>query len=119
MDKYAQQSPQITDSPWFWFALFTAVGFSALMATGGKFGKRQSGIERRYQARQWVWAEGEKPKAESGISAPDAAAGSSSVPNYSTPKKTLIPIWPLAIILGILCAGSIAMLLRERFHAPP
>ena len=36
-----------------WLALFSAVGLSALLATGGKFGKRQSGIERRYQARNW------------------------------------------------------------------
>jgi hypothetical protein len=36
-----------------WLALFSAVGLSALLATGGKFGKRQSGIERRYQARDW------------------------------------------------------------------
>jgi hypothetical protein len=43
----------ITDSPWLWLALFSAVGLSALLATGGKFGKRQSGIERRYQARDW------------------------------------------------------------------
>ena len=37
----------ITDSPWLWFALFTAVGLAALLATGGKFGQWQANIENK------------------------------------------------------------------------
>jgi len=44
----------LTDSPWFWFALFTAVGLAALLATGGRLGKRQANIENKYQARAGV-----------------------------------------------------------------
>ena len=55
----------ITDSPWLWFALFTAVGLAALLATGGKFGKRQANIENKYQARAAV-ASGSVQVEESG-----------------------------------------------------
>ncbi|MCA9237874.1 MAG: hypothetical protein KDA44_20510 [Planctomycetales bacterium] len=101
--------PALTDSPWLWFTLFTAVGLAALLATGGKFGKRQAGIERQYQARS---------AAASGQLQVDAdATGKKSVrgaPEYSTPDETIIPLWPLEILLGMICAGSLAMLLRQQ-----
>jgi hypothetical protein len=101
--------PPITDSPWFWFSLFTAVGLAALLATGGKFGKRQAGIENKYQARSAV-ASGALEVASDGVGVKKAA----KAPVYSTPEKQLIPIWPLEIILGVIFVGSVAMLLRQR-----
>jgi hypothetical protein len=100
----------MTDSPWCWFALFTAVGLSALLATGGKFGKRQAHRENKVQARS-AGASGEL-QVESDRSGAKAAA---KAPQYSTPEKQVIPLWPLEIILGVLFAGSLAMLLRQRF----
>lgn len=100
----------ITDSAWFWFALFTGVGLAALLATGGKFGERQANIENKYQARSAV-ASGsiEVHAGESGEKrSPDA-------PQYSTPDKQIIPLWPLEVVLGLICALSLAMLLRQRF----
>lgn len=102
--------PPITDSPWFWFSLFTAVGLSALLATGGKFGKRQANIENKYQARSAV-ASGALEVGSGGA----GAAKASKLPTYSTPDKTLIPIWPLQIVIGLIFLGSLAMLLRQRF----
>ena len=110
-------SPPITDSPWLWLALFTAVGLSALLATGGKFGYRQSGIERRYQARAWQ----ARSQQTGGLGREDgtenAAAGNRSekpglmaVPDYSTPKKMMVRLWPLASVLGALCVMSLVML---------
>ena len=102
------RKPPITDSPWLWAALFTGVGLAALLATGGKFGKRQAGIENKYQARAAV---------ASGKIAPDPdgvrAMPVGEAPAYSTAEKTMIPLWPLEIILGAVCAGSVGMLLRE------
>ena len=89
--------------------MFTAVGLAALLATGGKFGKRQANIERQGQARTAV-AEG-LTVAEDG-SGRKTAAG---VPKYSAPGETQIRLFPLAVTLGLLCAGSLAMLVRERF----
>ncbi len=139
-------NPSITDSPWLWLALFTAVGLAALLATGGKFGKRQSGIERRYQARDWqardwqardwqardwqarnwqapdrsvqtdrVHALDHEAAAENKASeSPRADSGQVATPDYSTPKKTLVGLWPLAGVLGTLCATSLLMLYCTR-----
>lgn len=99
----------ITDSPWFWFALYTACGLAALVATGGKFGKRQAGIENKYQARAAV-ASGQLRVEEAGGGRKEAAGA----PVYSTPERPAIPLWPLEVILGVICAGSFVMLLRQR-----
>ena len=99
----------ITDSPWFWFSLFTAVGLAALLATGGKFGKRQAGIENKYQARSAV-ASGALEVESDSVGVKKVA----KAPVYSTPEKQLIPIWPLEIILGVIFVGSLTMLLRQR-----
>ena len=102
----------ITDSPWFWFALFSAVGLAALLATGGKFGKRQAGIENRYKARAAVAegyevdtdATGRKSVAESPVDTPD----------YSTPNRLEIPLWPIQLTVGAILVASVVMLVRGR-----
>ena len=99
----------ITDSPWLWFALFTAVGLAALLATGGKFGQRQANIENKYQARSAI-ASGTLEIRDDG-SGEKRAVGT---PNYSTPDKPVIPLWPLEILLGVIFVGSTTMLIRER-----
>jgi hypothetical protein len=91
--------------------LFTAVGLAALLATGGKFGKRQAGIENKYQARSAV-ASGALEVASDGVGVKKVA----KAPVYSTPEKHLVPIWPLEIIIGLIFIGSLTMLLRQRFR---
>jgi hypothetical protein len=98
----------ITDSPWLWFALFTAVGLSALVATGGKLGRRQANIENKYQARTAV-ATGELQVEEEG-----GRKRTRGAPEYSTPEAPDIPLWPVEVILGVLCAVSVVMLVRQR-----
>jgi hypothetical protein len=101
----------ITDSPWLWFALFTAVGLAALLATGGKFGKRQASIENKYQARSAI--------ASGTLEIQDDGSGEKrpvGTPNYSTPDNPVIPLWPLEILLGVIFVGSTTMLIRERFR---
>jgi hypothetical protein len=105
----SQPREPITDSPWLWFGLFAAVGLAALLATGGKFGKRQANIENKYQARTAV--------ASGQVEVETDATGRKTVavvPQYSTPDAPVIPIWPIEIILGVIAAVSIAMLLRRR-----
>ena len=105
----AKRPTPITDSPWFWFALFTAVGLTALLMTGGKFGNRQAAIERRGQARAAVGA---------GLTIRQDGTGRTSaekVPEYSRPGMTKIRLKPLGVTLGALLAVSITMLVRERF----
>ena len=102
----------ITDSPWLWSALFTAVGLSALIATGGKLGKRQANIENKYQARAAV-ASGQVRIEESGTGEKRATGA----PAYTTPERPAIPIWPLEIILAVICATSFGLLLRQRMNS--
>lgn len=92
----------ITDSPWFWVLVFSLMGIGALAAIGGKYGRRQAGIERQYQARERV--------AEAG---PEGAAHTAPRP-YATPGETLIPLWPLAVVLGIVAIFATTMLVRGR-----
>lgn len=100
----------ITDSPWLWFALFTAVGLAALLATGGRLGKRQAGIENKYQARTGV--------VSGDVHVEIDESGAKQVakrPQYSTPEDPVIPLWPLEIVLAAIFIGSLTMLLRQRF----
>ena len=101
--------PPITDSPWLWAALFTGVGLAALLATGGKFGKRQANIENKFQARSAV--------ASGAIEVQSDASGekrTAEAPRYSTPEEQIIPLWPVEAVLGLICVSSIFMLLRQR-----
>jgi hypothetical protein len=99
----------ITDSPWLWFSLFLSVGLSALLATGGKFGKRQAGIERQGQARTAL-AEGMETT-EDGLGKKQTTK---RPPVYSTPEQTQIRLVPMAVTLGLLLAVSLGLLAREQ-----
>lgn len=101
----------LSDSAWFWFALFLGVGLAALLATGGKFQRRQATIERKYQARAAV-ASGMEVQANS-----DGEKSTATVPEYSQPGQLIIPLWPVQLTLAALLIGSVAMLVRERMGA--
>jgi hypothetical protein len=103
------QKEPMTDSPWLWSAVFTAVGLAALIATGGKLGKRQANIENKYQARAAVASGQVEVEARGGQMAARGA------PEYSTPEETVIPLWPVKVILGLICAASVVMFVRQRF----
>jgi len=102
----------ITDSPWFWVLMFSLMGLAALAAIHNKYGQRQAGIERQYQARERV---------ARGIAIPDPAA-SATTPGedageprpYSMPGENLIPLWPLAVVIGAVVVFAAVMLRRER-----
>jgi hypothetical protein len=101
----------ITDSPWLWFSLFLIVGLSALLATGGKFGKRQAGIERQGQARTAL---------AEGMETIEDGSGKKQTtkrpPVYSTPEQTQIRLVPMAVTLGLLLAVSLGLLVREQIN---
>jgi hypothetical protein len=94
--------PPITDSPWFWVLAFSLMGLLALFVIGGKYGRRQAGMERQYQARERIAAAG-----------PEGAAELSPRP-YATPDDTLIPLWPLSVALGAAAILATIMLVRGR-----
>jgi hypothetical protein len=103
----------ISDSPWLWFSLFAACGLAALVATGGKLGKRQNAIEHQYQARAAV-ASGQLQIEQTGA----GEKRTTGAPAYTTPQAPAVPMWPLEIILGVIFAVCFALLLRERMGDP-
>jgi hypothetical protein len=110
------QSP-LTDSPWFWVLAFSLMALLALAVVGfsGKYGKRQAGIERQYQARERV---AEKITRENNL--PDEARiddGESRRP-FATPDEQLIPLWPLAVLLGLIAIAAATMLIRASRLGP-
>lgn len=104
----ARQHP-ISDSPWLWFGLFSAVGLVALLATGGKYGHRQASLEKKAQARLAV-AQGMKTEVDA-----SGRKTTPNVPQYSEPGRTKIPLTPLAMTLGAIFLICLALLVREQF----
>jgi hypothetical protein len=106
----AERAP-ITDSPWFWVLMFSLVGLLALVVIGGKYSRRQAAIERQYQARERV---AEKLTAENNPNGAARIESSDARRAYATPGDDLVPLWPLAVLLGLVSVAAAVMLYRAR-----
>lgn len=76
--------------------------------TGGKFGNRQAGIERKAQVRTAL---------AEGLRVSEDATGRKiaiKVPKYSSPGMTKVRLKPMAITIGSLLIISVVLLVRER-----
>ena len=107
----APERPPITDSPWFWVLLFSGMALAALLAIGPKYGGRQARLERQYQARERIVAE----RAEENSQA--RAERTNEEPErreFAAADETLIPLWPLAVILSVAVILAAIMLFRGR-----
>lgn len=105
----AQTRPPVTDSPWFWVLAFSLMGIIALAALNGKYSRRQANIERQYQARERVAEKlGAENNPDLGVRIDDSEARRA----YATPGNQLIPVWPLAALLGLISIVAAAMLHR-------
>ncbi len=103
----AKQPPPVTDSPWFWLALFGVMGLAALLAVGPKYGRRQATIERKFQAQRQM--------ARSADGMP--VAGETRLPTdieYSDPDNTIVMLWPIGLVLLLVTVVSAAQLVRQR-----
>lgn len=87
------------ESPWFYIAWFSFFGAVVLFVAQEKYGQRQAGIERKFQARSR--AATQAPQGE--VDTPDAQ---SVLARYSSPDDTVIPLWPLGVLLGMLAMLS-------------
>jgi len=105
----------ITDSAWFWVLAFSLMGCLALAALNGKYSRRQASIERQYQARERV---SEKLATENNPAAEPRIGDSEARRAYATPGNQLIPIWPLAALLGLVSLVAAAMLYRDHRGRP-
>jgi hypothetical protein len=120
MEATARDNPQsairnlhssLTDSPWFWVLAFSLMALGALVAIGGKYGRRQASIERKYQARERIAAD---RAAGNNLNAGARSDELADRRQFATPHDTLVPLWPLAAILVIVALFAGAMLYRGR-----
>jgi hypothetical protein len=104
------EKPPLTDSPWFWLALFGIFGLAAMLAIGPKYALRQGGIETRFQNRQVAgqW-QGEA------IESADAVAAT-RLPASVEERPLLISLRPLFVGLGVLVAGIILVVVWRSRH---
>jgi hypothetical protein len=85
----------------------------ALLAIGPKYGQRQSRLERNYQARERVTERSAGNKGDADARNDQVAARR----DYATPSNTLVPLWPLAMILGIITLFA-GFMLRRAMRVP-
>jgi hypothetical protein len=101
----------LTDSPWFWLLVFSLMALLALLAIGGKYGRRQTRLELQYQARERIAERGaEKNNPAAAARTNDQA----SRRDFASPGNNLIPLWPLAALLFLIAIFSATMLSRGR-----
>lgn len=89
------------------------MGLVALFAMHGKYSRRQANIERNYQARTRV---AEKVAAENNSAEPDRMDKLEVRQEFSTPDQNLVPLWPLAVLLGSAAIVASAMLYRAHLR---
>ena len=111
----AMRNPQsaVTDSPWFWVLLFALMALVLLVAIGRKYERRQANIERNYQGRSRV-AERVTREGENNLPQTERIEEQDAQREYATPGNQLIPVWPLAILLGLISIVAGWMLYRSR-----
>jgi hypothetical protein len=100
--------PSLTDSPWFWAMIFSAMGVVLLLAIWPKYAKRQGRLELQYQAQQEIarrHVEGASAMREPG------EEGSAAPPG---PSELIIPLGPLVLLFAVLFAITAGMLYRAR-----
>jgi hypothetical protein len=82
----------------------------AVIGFSGKYGRRQSIEELKYQARSRV---AEKLTAENNPDDAERIDSPDTQRAYATPGSQLIPIWPLAVLLGLVSVVAAGMLYRN------
>lgn len=81
------------------------MALAALVSIGPKYGGRQARLERQYQARERIAAE----NGEESIGQTDEQQKRR---DFASPDATLIPLWPLAVVLSLVMILSLVMLLK-------
>jgi hypothetical protein len=98
----------LTDSPWFWVAVFSAAAMLFLLVITPRYRPRQRRLEMQYMAREEMLrrrAEGE-PLAR--------ASGQEGELTPPAENELIVPLWPLGLLFGLLSIASAAMLWRSR-----
>ncbi len=107
-------APPLTDSGWFWGAVFSVMALAGIGLIARKFDVRQQQVEGRFLGRQRAHEERQRRSAgEEPIDLADSARQREDV----APGR-IVPLWTLATAAAVAAAGSLAMLARERGFSP-
>ena len=112
--------PPITESPWFWLALFGGVGLLGVMVIGPKYAVRTARIERMQGTRERVAMERAQGTVAANAQTPPAETASAFehepyLPADNRPPLTLL--W-LAGIMIVLMFSGVGGLLVTRHRGP-
>ncbi len=98
----------LAESPWFWMALFAAIGILGLLVISPKYGTRQARMEQRYQHRL-------KVRAMQGAATDDASEPArDDQQDFSNPEPPPATAWPLVAATGAALVVAIAGLVISR-----
>ncbi len=100
---------RLTDSPWFWGLLFSAMALVSLALVAPKYDRRQGQIEGRYLGRSQLAAE----RARRAAGLEPTSLADDTVAMDEAPRSRLIPLWPIAIAAAGAAATCGWMLQRE------
>jgi len=91
--------------------VFSLTALGALAAISGKYGRRQTRIELQYQGRERIAAE---RGAGNGSTAMERNDGQAIRREFASPGDSLIPLWPLEVILAIVAIFASVLLAQGR-----
>lgn len=114
MPKQGPPSP-LTDSVWFWTAMFSLMALVGAAAISRKFDARQGQIEGRFHGRERAAAERERrgaglPEIDLADTAREAGDGS---------QGRIVPLWTLMALAAGGAVWSFVMLAKERRRGRP
>jgi len=98
----------MTDSLWFWLALFSAGGIAAVLLIEQQYRPRQRRLEMQYRAQEEIL----RRRAAGEASA--RAVGQEGDAPPPTEQDLIIPLWPLIGVCLLVFATSVYMIWRGR-----
>ncbi len=100
--------PPITDSLWFWLALFSVGGIAAVLLIEQQYRPRQRRLEMQYRAQEEILR-----RHAAGEAAARAQGQEGDAPP-PTERELIIPLWPLIGACLLVFAASLYMIWRGR-----
>lgn len=98
----------ITDSLWFWLALFSVGGIVAVLLIEQQYRPRQRRLEMQYRAREEIL------RRQAAGEAAARAVGEEGDAPPPTEQELIIPLWPLVGACLLVFALSVYMIWRGR-----
>lgn len=119
---YRARRPGITDSPWYWAFVFSAMALVGALAIAPKYDERQKRLEARYVWRQRMYEErvaeaGEAERPKSG-SPSEATKDDATIEHVGYSNERHVPLRLLGGFLTVIVLGSGYMLLRRAAENP-